>query len=68
MPDFSARVRRFWTEAVRQYLLYLIEERKMSPEGVNQQVSAPKFLYLVTLDQRSGSSGDREPSAWLPVG
>jgi integrase/recombinase XerD len=37
-------------EAVRQYLLYLIEERKMSPEGVNQQVSALKFLYLVTLE------------------
>jgi integrase/recombinase XerD len=37
-------------EAVRQYLLYLINERKMSPEGVNQQVSALKFLYLTTLE------------------
>jgi site-specific recombinase XerD len=36
-------------EAVREYLLYLLEERKMSPEGVNQQVSALKFLYLKTL-------------------
>src|SRR5215470_15784943 len=37
-------------EAVRQYLLYLINERKMSPEGINQQVSALKFLYLTTLE------------------
>jgi site-specific recombinase XerD len=37
-------------EAVREYLLYLLEERKMSPEGVNQQVSALKFLYLTTLE------------------
>jgi integrase/recombinase XerD len=37
-------------EAVRQYLLYLLEERKLSPEGVNQQVSALKFLYLTTLE------------------
>lgn len=37
-------------EAVRQYLLYLLEERKLSPEGVNQQVSALKFFYLTTLE------------------
>jgi site-specific recombinase XerD len=37
-------------EAVREYLLYLLQERKMSPEGVNQQVSALKFLYLTTLE------------------
>ena len=37
-------------EAVREYLLYLLNERKMSPEGVNQQVSALKFLYLTTLE------------------
>jgi integrase/recombinase XerD len=37
-------------EAVREYLLYLLHERKMSPEGVNQQVSALKFLYLTTLE------------------
>lgn len=37
-------------EAVREYLLYLLEERKLSPEGVNQQVSALKFLYLTTLE------------------
>ncbi len=36
--------------AVREYLLYLLEERQMSSEGVNQQVSALKFLYLTTLE------------------
>jgi site-specific recombinase XerD len=37
-------------EAVREYLLYLLNERKLSAEGVNQQVSALKFLYLTTLE------------------
>ncbi|MEO6626890.1 MAG: site-specific integrase [Burkholderiaceae bacterium] len=37
-------------DAVRQYLLFLLEERKLAPESVNQQVSALKFLYLTTLD------------------
>ena len=37
-------------EAVREYLLYLLNERKLSPDGVNQQVSALKFLYLTTLE------------------
>lgn len=37
-------------EAVREYLLYLLNERKLSPEGVNQQVTALKFLYLTTLE------------------
>lgn len=37
-------------DAVRQYLLYLLNERKLSPEGVNQQVTALKFLYLTTLE------------------
>jgi len=37
-------------EAVRQFLLYLLNERKLSPEGVNGYVSAIQFLYLVTLE------------------
>ena len=37
-------------EAVRQYQLYLLNERKLSPETINQYVSAVKFLYLVTLE------------------
>jgi integrase/recombinase XerD len=43
-------------EAVREYLLYLLDERKMSPDGVNQQVSALKFLYLTTLEMPWNSS------------
>jgi len=36
-------------EAVRQYQLYLLRERKLSPETVNQYISSVKFLYCVTL-------------------
>lgn len=37
-------------EAIHQYLLYLLNQRKLSPESVNQCVSALKFLYLTTLE------------------
>lgn len=37
-------------EAVRQYQLYLLSERKYSVEAVNGFVSAAKFLYLRTLE------------------
>ena len=37
-------------EAVRQYQLYLLNERKLSAEAVNQCISAIKFLYLTTLE------------------
>ena len=37
-------------EAVRQYQLYLTQERKLSPQSVNTFVSAVQFLYLVTLE------------------
>ena len=37
-------------EAVRQYQLYLLNERKLSPESVNQYVNSIQFLYLVTLE------------------
>jgi integrase/recombinase XerD len=36
-------------EAVRQFQLHLLEERKLSPESVNTYVSAVQFLYLETL-------------------
>ena len=36
-------------EAVRQYQLYLLNERKLSPESINQCIAALKFLYLTTL-------------------
>ena len=37
-------------EAIREYQLYMIEERKMSPESVNCFTSAAKFLYKTTLE------------------
>ena len=37
-------------EAVRQYQLYLTQERKLSPQSLNTFVSAVQFLYLVTLE------------------
>lgn len=41
-------------EAVRQYELYLLNERKLSPETINSFVSAVQFLYLVTLEMPWG--------------
>lgn len=37
-------------EAIREFQLYLTNERKMSPESVNCFTSAAKFLYLTTLE------------------
>src|SRR5207244_6713343 len=37
-------------EAIHQYLLYLLNERKLSAESVNQCVSALKLLYLTMLE------------------
>lgn len=37
-------------EAVRQYQLYLTQERKLSPQSIHTFVSAVQFLYLVTLE------------------
>jgi site-specific recombinase XerD len=37
-------------EAVRQYQLYLLNERKLSAEAINQYISSIKFLYLITLE------------------
>lgn len=37
-------------EAIHQYLLYLLNERKLSPESVNTCISGLKFLYLTTLE------------------
>jgi site-specific recombinase XerD len=35
---------------IRNYQLYLIEQRQLSPESINTFVSAVKFLYTVTLE------------------
>ena len=41
-------------EAVRQYELFLLHEKKLSPESINTFVSAVQFLYLVTLEMPWG--------------
>jgi integrase/recombinase XerD len=43
-------------EAVRQYQLYLIHEKKLSPESVNTFVSAVQFLFLHTLEMPWGKN------------
>lgn len=42
-------------DAIRQYELYLLNDRKLSPETVNGFVSAVQFLYQVTLEMPWGS-------------
>jgi site-specific recombinase XerD len=37
-------------EAIHQYLVHLLNERKLAAESVNCCVSALKFLYLTTLE------------------
>jgi site-specific recombinase XerD len=37
-------------EEIREYQLYLINQRRLSPDSVNQFVAAAKFLYNVTLE------------------
>jgi site-specific recombinase XerD len=37
-------------EAIHQYLLYLVNDRKLSAETANQCISALKFVYLTTLE------------------
>jgi len=41
-------------EAIRQYELYLLHEKKLSPESINSFVSAVQFLYQVTLEMPWG--------------
>lgn len=37
-------------EAIREYQLHLIEDRKLSPESVNCFTAAAQFLYVTTLE------------------
>jgi site-specific recombinase XerD len=50
-------------EAVRQYMLVLVNEAKLSPESVNCFLAAVKFLYLVTLEMpwRAEDFPERQP-------
>jgi len=42
-------------DAIREYELYLLNERRLSPESVNGFVSSVQFLYQVTLEMPWGS-------------
>ena len=50
-------------EAIRQYMLVLVNEAKLSPESVNCFLAAAKFLYLVTLEMpwREDDFPQRQP-------
>jgi len=37
-------------EAIRQYEIHLLNERKLSPQSVNTFISSAQFLYTVTLE------------------
>ncbi len=41
-------------EDMRQYMLYLTNDRKLSPESINTFVTAARFLYLTTLEMPWG--------------
>jgi integrase/recombinase XerD len=41
-------------EAIRQYALHLLNERKLSPQSINTFVAAAQFLYTVTLEMPWG--------------
>jgi integrase/recombinase XerD len=41
-------------EAIRQYEIHLLNERKLSPQSVNTFISAVQFLYTVTLEMPWG--------------
>ena len=41
-------------EAVRQYEIHLLNERKLSPQSVNTFISSVQFLYTVTLEMPWG--------------
>ena len=41
-------------EDIRQYMLHLTNDRRLSPESINTFVTASKFLYLQTLEMPWG--------------
>ena len=41
-------------EAIRQYEIHLLSERKLSPQSVNTFISSVQFLYTVTLEMPWG--------------
>ena len=52
---YNASPERLDLEFVRQYELYLLNERKLSQESINSFVSAVQFLYQTTLEMPWGT-------------
>jgi len=42
---------------IREYLLYLLEERELRPSSIGVHIGALKFLYKVTLDRAQDVTG-----------
>jgi site-specific recombinase XerD len=42
------------TEAIRQYVLHLLHDRKLSPDSINTFIASAKFLYNITLETHWG--------------
>jgi integrase/recombinase XerD len=51
---FKASPEKLDLEAVRQYEMHMLHERKLSPETINGFVSSAQFLYLTTLEMPWG--------------
>jgi site-specific recombinase XerD len=51
---FKASPEKLDLEAVRQYEIYMLQERKLSPETINGFVSSAQFLCLTTLEMPWG--------------
>jgi integrase/recombinase XerD len=53
---YNASPERLGLEHIRDYQLYLAEQRQLSPSSVNTFVSAVQFLYTVTMEMPWGEN------------
>ena len=51
---YNASPEKLDLEAIRQYEMYMLNEKKWSPQSVNTFISSVQFLYTVTLDMPWG--------------
>src|SRR5271168_3445536 len=51
---YNASPEKLDLEAIRQYEMYVLNEKKLSPQSVNTFISSVQFLYTVTLDMPWG--------------
>ncbi len=53
---YNASPEKLDLEAIRQYEMYVLNEKKLSPQSVNTFISSVQFLYTVTLDMPWGKN------------